>query len=138
MDEHIAPTRFALILIGVFAGGRRDPRDDRPLRRAGHHGPSAHAPRSACAWRSAPASGSILSLIIGQGLRLSIGGIVLGVIAAIALTRVMASLLVGVTATDPATFAAMAVLFTLVAAIAAWIPARRAAGLNPNVALRDE
>ena len=62
----------------------------------------------------------------------------LGVIAAIALTRVMASLLVGVTATDPVTFAAMAVLFALVAAFAAWIPARRAAGLNPNVALRDE
>ena len=37
MDEHIAPTRFALILIGVFAGGGRDPRDDRPLRRARHH-----------------------------------------------------------------------------------------------------
>jgi ABC-type antimicrobial peptide transport system permease subunit len=81
---------------------------------------------------------TILSLIIGQGLRLSIGGIVLGVIAAIALTRVMASLLVGVSATDPATYASMAVLFTLIATVAAWIPARRAAGLNPNVALRDE
>ena len=55
--------------------------------------------------------GSIVSLIIGQGLRLSVGGIVLGVIAAIALTRVMASLLVGVSATDPATFVAMAVIF---------------------------
>ena len=44
----------------------------------------------------------------------------------------MASLLVGVTATDPATFAAMAVMFTLIAAFAAWIPARRAAALNPN------
>jgi putative ABC transport system permease protein len=63
---------------------------------------------------------------------------VLGVIAAVALTRVMASLLVGVTATDPTTFVAMAVLFTLVAAFAAWIPARRAAALNPNVALRDQ
>jgi putative ABC transport system permease protein len=82
--------------------------------------------------------GSIVSLIIGQGLRLSIGGIVLGLLAAIALTRVMASLLVGVSTTDPATFAAMAVLFTIIATIAAWIPAQRAAGLNPNVALRDE
>ncbi len=79
-----------------------------------------------------------LVLIIGEGLRLSIGGIVPGVIAAIALTRVMASLLVGVSATDPVTFAAMAALFTVIATIAAWIPARRAAGLNPNVALRDE
>ncbi len=82
--------------------------------------------------------GSILSLVIGQGLRLSVAGIVLGVVAAIALTRVMATLLVGVTATDPATFATMAVLFAVVAAFAAWIPARRAAALNPNVALRDE
>jgi putative ABC transport system permease protein len=82
--------------------------------------------------------GSILSLIIGQGLRLSVGGIGLGILAAVALTRVMASLLVGVSATDPATFVVMAMLFTLVATVAAWIPARRAAGLNPNVALRDE
>jgi putative ABC transport system permease protein len=81
---------------------------------------------------------NILSLIIGQGLRLSLGGIVLGVVAAAALTRVMSSLLVGVTATDPPTFITMALLFTLVAAFAAWIPARRAAALNPNVALRDE
>jgi ABC-type antimicrobial peptide transport system permease subunit len=50
----------------------------------------------------------------------------------------MATLLVGVTATDPATFVTMAILFTIVAAIAAWIPARRAAALSPNVALRDE
>jgi putative ABC transport system permease protein len=54
------------------------------------------------------------------------------------LTRVMATLLVGVTATDPATYVTMAFVFTLVAAFAAWIPARRAAALNPNVALRDE
>jgi putative ABC transport system permease protein len=77
-------------------------------------------------------------LIIGQGLRLSTAGIVLGIVAAIVLTRVMASLLVGVSATDPMTFATMAVAFALVATFAAWIPARRAAGLNPNVALRDE
>jgi ABC-type antimicrobial peptide transport system permease subunit len=82
--------------------------------------------------------GRILKLIIGQGLRLSTAGIIVGVVAAIALTRVMASLLVGVSATDPITFATMAVAFALVAAFAAWIPARRAAGLNPNVALRDE
>jgi ABC-type antimicrobial peptide transport system permease subunit len=80
----------------------------------------------------------ILSLVIGQGLRLSVAGIVLGVVAAVAMTRVMATLLVGVTATDPATFVTMAIFFTIVAAIAAWIPARRAAALNPNVALRDE
>ena len=82
--------------------------------------------------------GRILQLIIGQGLVLSVAGIVVGIVAAMALTRVMATLLVGVTATDPATFVSMAVLFALVATFAAWIPARRAAALNPNVALRDE
>jgi putative ABC transport system permease protein len=137
MDEHIAPTRFALILIGVFAAVAAI------LAMIGLYGVLATTVRQRTTeigvrMAFGASRGSIVSLIIGQGLRLSIGGIVLGVIAAVALTRVMASLLVGVSATDPATFAAMAVLFTLVATIAAWIPARRAAGLNPNVALRDE
>lgn len=137
LDEKIAPTRFALILIGVFAAVAAI------LAMIGLYGVLATTVRQrqteiGVRMAFGASAGSILALIIGQGLRLSIGGIVLGVFAAIALTRVMASLLVGVSATDPATFAAMAVLFTLVATIAAWIPARRAAGLNPNVALRDE
>jgi putative ABC transport system permease protein len=137
LDEHIAPTRFALILIGVFAAVAAI------LAMIGLYGVLATTVRQRTTeigvrMAFGASQRSILSLIIGQGLRLSVGGIALGVIAAIALTRVMASLLVGVSATDPATFAAMAVLFTLVAAFAAWIPARRAAALNPNVALRDE
>ncbi len=136
-DEHVAPTRFALILIGVFAGVAAI------LAMIGLYGVLATTVRQRTTeigvrMAFGATQGSILSLIIGQGLRLSIGGIVLGVLAAIALTRVMASLLVGVTATDPATFVAMAVMFALVAAFAAWIPARRAAALNPNVALRDQ
>ena len=137
MDEHIAPTRFALILIGVFAAVAAI------LAMIGLYGVLATTVRQRTTeigvrMAFGATRGSIVSLIIGQGLRLSIGGIVLGLLAAIALTRVMASLLVGVSATDPATFAAMAVIFTIIATIAAWIPARRAAGLNPNVALRDE
>ena len=69
---------------------------------------------------------------------MSVAGIIVGVLAAIAATRVMASLLVGVSATDPMTFTAIAVGFAIVTAMAAWIPARRAAGLDPQVALRDE
>ena len=137
LDEHIAPTRFALILIGVFAAVAAI------LALIGLYGVLATTVRQRTTeigvrMAFGATQGRILSLIIGQGLRLSAAGIVFGVIAAIALTRVMASLLVGVTATDPVTFAGMAVLFALVAAFAAWIPARRAAGLNPNVALRDE
>jgi putative ABC transport system permease protein len=136
-DEHVAPTRFALILIGVFAGVAAI------LAMIGLYGVLAttvRQRRTEIGVRMAfgATHGSILSLIIGHGLRLSAGGILLGVMVAIALTRLMASLLVGVTASDPATFAAMAVLFTLVATVAAWIPARRAAALNPNVALRDD
>ncbi|HYE84918.1 MAG TPA: FtsX-like permease family protein, partial [Vicinamibacterales bacterium] len=137
LDEKIAPTRFALILIGVFAGVAAI------LAMIGLYGVLATTVRQrqteiGVRMAFGASHRSILSLIIGQGLRLSVGGIVLGIVAAVALTRVMASLLVGVTATDPATFIAIAVLFTMVAMFAAWIPARRAAGLSPNVALRDE
>jgi predicted permease len=137
MDEHIAPTRFALILIGVFAAVAAI------LAMIGLYGVLATTVRQRTTeigvrMAFGATRGSIVSLIIGQGLRLSAGGIVLGVIAAIALTRVMASLLVGVSATDPVTFAVMAALFGVVATFAAWIPAQRAARLNPNAALRDE
>ena len=54
------------------------------------------------------------------------------------MTRVMTSMLVGVKPSDPATFAGMAALFFVIAAIAAWVPARRAAGLDPTAALREE
>lgn len=137
VDEKIAPTRFALILIGVFAAVAAI------LAMIGLYGVLATTVRQrqteiGVRMAFGASQGNILSLVIGQGLRLSAGGILLGVIAAIALTRVMASLLVGVSATDPATFVAMSIFFTLIATIAAFIPARRAAALNPNVALRDE
>ena len=81
---------------------------------------------------------SIFQLVIGQGLRLSAVGIVLGIAGALALTRGMTSMLVGVRPTDPLTFAAIAVLFMAIAGVSSWIPARRAAALDPNVALREE
>jgi putative ABC transport system permease protein len=80
----------------------------------------------------------ILSLVVGHGLRLCTAGIVLGVVSAFALTRTMSSMLVGVKATDQATFAAMAALFFLIAALASWLPALRAARLDPTAALREE
>jgi predicted permease len=136
-DEQIAPTRFALILIGVFAAVAA------VLAMIGLYGVLATTVRQRTTeigvrMAFGATQGRVLQLIIGQGLRLSLAGIVLGILAAIALTQVMASLLVGVSATDPLTFATMAVMFAVVATFAAWIPARRAAALNPNVALRDE
>ena len=81
---------------------------------------------------------SIFKQFIGQGLKLSVAGVVVGLVAAAGLTRWMASMLVGVTPTDPLTYAAIAVLFVAVALFACWLPARRAAALDPVVALRDE
>jgi predicted permease len=81
---------------------------------------------------------SIFKLIVGYGLRLTATGLVLGLIAAIGLTRTMTTVLVGVRATDSATYAAMTLLFLIVAAIASWVPAARAASLDANAALRAE
>ena len=78
----------------------------------------------------------ILSLVIGQGFGLSIAGILLGVGAAFALTRVMKSLLFQISPTDPLTFAGVALLFVAVALAASYIPARRATEIDPLEALR--
>jgi len=80
----------------------------------------------------------IFKMVVGRGLLLSAVGVAGGFTAALVLTRVMSSMLVGVTATDPATFAAMIALFFLIAAVASWVPARRAAALDPNRTLRLE
>jgi predicted permease len=82
--------------------------------------------------------GHVLRLIVGRGLRLAVLGAAVGVIAAAAITHWMSSLLFGVSATDPLTFAVVLLLVTAVAALAAYIPARRAMRVDPVVALRYE
>lgn len=81
---------------------------------------------------------TIFRQFIGQGLKLSAMGVVVGLVAAFGFTRWMASMLVGVTPSDPPTYIAIAAFFIVVAAVASWLPARRAAALDPVVALRDE
>jgi putative ABC transport system permease protein len=78
----------------------------------------------------------VIKLILKEGLMLTLIGIAAGIAGAIAAARAVSSLLFGVSATDPATFAAISILLTVVALLACYLPARRAAKIDPIVALR--
>ncbi len=80
----------------------------------------------------------VLRLVIGQGMKLTLLGIALGLGAALLVTRLMSSLLFNVSATDPLTYGVIAALLTIVALLACWIPARRATRVDPMIALRSE
>ena len=82
--------------------------------------------------------GDVLKLIVGQGMRLVGAGLIVGIIATIALTRLMAGLLFGVSAHDPITFGSIVVLLALVALLANVVPALRANQVDPMIALRYE
>jgi putative ABC transport system permease protein len=80
----------------------------------------------------------VLGMILGQGARITATGIAIGITGAFALTRVLSSLLFGISATDVATFVSISLLLAIVAIVACWIPARRATRVDPMVALRQD
>jgi predicted permease len=137
IDEAQAGTRFSLVLIGAFAliAGL--------LAAVGLYGVLSTAVRQRTAeigvrMTLGAEPTRIFQLVVGHGFRLTVLGVCAGLIGAFALTRVMTSMLVGVRATDPATFASMVLLFLLIGFCASWLPARRAAALDPVLALREE
>ncbi|HMD38772.1 MAG TPA: ABC transporter permease [Candidatus Acidoferrum sp.] len=129
--------RFNLILIGFFAIAAL------LLATAGVFGVMAYSVSRRTreiGVRVALGAGSrdVLSMILGQGMRTILIGVAAGLAGALALTRTVASLLFGVTATDPLTFAAVILLLIAAALLACYIPARRATRVDPLVALRYE
>ena len=132
-----AQTRFSLLLIGVFSTIAA------LLAGVGLYGVLATSVRQRTAeigvrMALGAAPSRIFRLMVGKGLYLSAIGIAIGLVAAFLLTRVLASMLVEVKPTDPVTFISVAVLFLLIAFMASFLPARRASGLDPTTALRNE
>ncbi|MGC2752809.1 MAG: ABC transporter permease [Candidatus Acidiferrum sp.] len=137
MAESLAQQRFNMLLLGIFAALAL------VLSAVGIYGLIAYAVSQRTheiGVRVAVGAQQrdVLRLIVGDGAKLAFFGIAIGIVAAFALTRLMASLLFEVAPTDPETFAVVAVLLAAVALMACYIPARRATRVDPMVALRYE
>jgi putative ABC transport system permease protein len=137
VSEAYARPRFNLVLLGLFGGLAL------LLSAAGIYGVMAYGVaqrKNELGLRLALGAQphDVMNLILRQGLRLISVGLVLGLVSALALTRLMKSLLFGVNAMDAVTFAAVTLLLLVVALLACWIPARRATKVDPLIALRSD
>ena len=139
MDEAVssasAQPRFTMLLLGVFSATALI------LAMVGIYGVIAYSVaqrRQELGIRMALGAdqGDVLKLVVGHGLRLTLTGIAIGLAGAVALTRLMSSLLFQTSPTDPLAFTLSALLFTAVALLASYLPARRATRIDPTDALR--
>ncbi|HTL04875.1 MAG TPA: ABC transporter permease [Gemmatimonadales bacterium] len=137
VENAMTGTRFALVLIGVFAAIAA------ALACIGLYGVLSTAVRQRTAEIGVrvafgASARNILGQVIADGMKLCALGLGVGLLAAVWLTRAMTTMLVQVQPTDPVTYVAITLLFLLIGVAACWIPARRAAGLDPMAALRSE
>jgi ABC-type antimicrobial peptide transport system permease subunit len=137
VSQSLGDRRFSLSLLGAFAGLAL------ALALVGIYGVMSYsvAQRTreiGIRMALGAAHGRVLRLVVGQGLRLAGLGLAIGIGCALALSGVLRTLLFGVTATDPVTYAAVAAALGAVALGACWLPARRAARVDPAIALRAE
>jgi ABC-type antimicrobial peptide transport system permease subunit len=135
VDESLAQRRFSMLLLGVFAGVAL------ALATIGIYGVMAYLVSQGTReigirMALGATQRDVLGLIVRQGMTLAISGLAIGLAGACVLTRLIRSLLFGVQATDPVTFVGISVLLAFIALLASYIPAQRAARIDPMVSLR--